>query len=167
MRNQSTSKITPSADVAIQLVNPKTLNANNATAHVPIFRISGSVLIKKLYGVVTTDLGTTHTFPYFRINDQTTQEDLTSAGAGPDISGYVAGSLLVKTGPGALGVSAFNAAAYGVGQSPPASFVLVEKVGANTDIEYNYSTTDTPTTGVIDFYVEYEPLSSGGQIFAV
>jgi hypothetical protein len=45
-------------------------------------------------------------------------------------------------------------------------FIVIKKDGANTDIEYRYSTTNTPTSGVIQFFIEYIPLSASGALTA-
>lgn len=156
-----------SADYKYQLVNPKTINANNTTANVQLFLIDGSVYITKLYGVVTTALGSNHTGAYFRLNDQTAQIDLTLSTGGSTLSSFVEGSVVAKTGSAALVATVKNASAGALIDSGLTGFCFIAKNGANTYIEYTYSTTNTPTSGQIDFFVEWEPLSSSGTIYAV
>lgn len=156
-----------SADYKYQLVNPKTINANNTTESVQLFLVDGNVFITKLYGVVTTALGSNHTKGYFRINDQTAQVDLTESVTGATLSSFTANSFLGKGGPGAIAIQGNNASAGRLFDSTLSSFVITAKNGANTYIEYTYSTTNTPTSGQIDFFVEWEPLSSSGTIYAV
>ena len=43
-------------------------------------------------------------------------------------------------------------------------FVAVKKSGATTQIEYVYATTDTPTSGVIQFFVSWLPVSADGMV---
>ena len=169
------SLLQPSAVSATKtylLGNSKTFNANNTTAYVPVFRITGSVLIKKLYGVVTTVLGSAHTVAYFRLNDQTAQLNIT-LNTGTTLSSAPAGSLIMKTGLAAAAVTLKSNAAGAILEPTtletviPSEFVITKKTGANTDIEYSYATTNTPTTGVMQFFVEWQPLSADGGITAV
>lgn len=152
--------------------NSKTLSASNTTAAVPIFRITGIVRITKLYGVVTTVLGSNNTAAYFRLNDQTAQEDIT-LNTGTTLSSAAAGSLIVKKGLAAAAVVLSNATAGHVLEPTTLEtvfmeeFLFVKKPGANTDIEFVYTTTNTPTSGAIQFFVEYEPLSADGSIATV
>lgn len=150
----------------------KTLSANNTTASVPLWRVTGIVHVTKLYGVVTTNLGANHTAAYFRLNDQTAQEDIT-LNTGATLSGFAAGGFLVKDSQaGSDPLTAQSAAAGHVydattaGAPIFAQFTAQAKAGANTDIEYRYSTTDAPTSGVIQFFIEYYPLSADGALTA-
>ena len=44
---------------------------------------------------------------------------------------------------------------------------LQKKTAANTDIEYRYSTTNTPATGQIEFFTEWFPVSNDGFLLAL
>src|ERR1017187_7034430 len=74
----------------------KTLSANNTTAHVPIFSLTGDIDLIDLYGVVTTTLGANQTAAGFRLNDQTAQVDITLS-TGTTISAAPAGSIMART----------------------------------------------------------------------
>ena len=135
------------------------LTGDQATVNPPIFTITGSVLVGRLWGVVTTDIGVNHTAASFRINDQTAQVYLTAIG-GTTLSAIKAGSLIVKkdlvavSEPTTLETMLFS------------PFIITKKTAAVTQIEYKYSTTDHPTTGAIRFYISYYPLSDDGLIQA-
>jgi len=77
--------------------NVITFSADNTTAAVPVFRVSGSVQVLGLYGVVTTDIGVNHTAAYWRLNDQTAQVNIT-LNTGTTLSAVKVGSVIVKKG---------------------------------------------------------------------
>jgi len=149
----------------------KTTNANNTTANVPLFRVTGIVRILKLYGVVTTVLGATHTLAFFRLNDQTAQPAITLA-VGPTLSAAAVGTIIGKLGLAAAALTASTAAAGRVVEPTTletlafSEFLVVAKGGANTDIEYSYATLDAPTSGAIQFFVEYQAISANGALVA-
>ena len=149
----------------------KTLSANNTTASVPLWRVTGTLLVTKLYGVVTTVLGANYTAAHWRLNDQTATVDIT-INTGTTLSAAAAGTLIYKEGLAAAALVASTSAAGRVeepgsaGTSSFTPFIAVKKSGANTDIEYRYSTTDAPTSGVIQFFIEYVPLSADGALTA-
>lgn len=155
------------------LSNSKTLSANLASANVPIFGITGTVRVTKLYGVVTTTLGANHTGAFFRLNDQTSQINITLNTVGSTLSAFTAGAWLGKTGLNTLLLSVKNNNAGQFTEALAAAtnlfseFTVIKKTGAATNIEYNYSTTDTPTSGVIQFFIEYQPLSADGSVAAL
>jgi hypothetical protein len=153
-----------------RVTTSKTLSANNTTANIPIFRILGHVKIKKLYGVVTTIIGANHTGAFFRLNDQSAQVNLTDNAVGGTLSAAAVGSIITRTALAATVATVKTSAAGRLTESATAGipvnaeFDIIAKNGANTDIEYSYATTDTPTSGAIQFFCEYEPLSSGASV---
>lgn len=163
----------PIQGFGLQLSNAKTLNANNASGTaVPIFHITGNVMVTALYGVVTTALGANNTAAYWRLNDQTTQSNIT-LNTGTTLSAAAAGAIIVKKGLAAAALTLLDAAQGRVSEPTTletlyfSPFVAQQKTGSiQTDIEFVYSTTDTPTSGVITFYVQYLPLGQGAKITA-
>lgn len=150
-----------------------TLTGNNTTVVTPLFRCVGSVLINALYGVVTTTLGSNHTAAYWRLNDQSAQVNIT-LNTGTALSSAPANSLIVKKGLNTAALALISSAAGAVSEPTTletmyfSPFVMVDKTGAvNTDIEYVYTTTNTPTSGVIQFYCGYVPLSVDGDLTAL
>lgn len=150
----------------------KTLSANNTTANIPIFGITGTVNIVDLYGVVTADLGANNTAAYWRLNDQSAQVNIT-LNTGTTISAVKAGSVIVKKGLATAALVLLDNAAGRVSEPTTletaffSPFVATKKTGATTNIEFVYSTTDTPTSGVIQFFAVWLPVSADGAVVAV
>lgn len=150
----------------------ETLIGNNATVAVPIFTVTGQVEIRALWGVVTTALGSNVTAAYFRLNDATAQSDITLA-TGTTLSSAAAGSLLVKKGLAAAALTLLTSAQERVSEPTTlettfySPFVAVAKNAVTTNIEFVYSTTNTPTSGAITFYIRWLPLSSDANITSI
>ena len=142
-------------------------SGDNTTVVVPLFTLTGSVMLTRLWGEVTTQIGTNHTIASFRLNDQTAQVYLTAVG-GTTLSAIKAGSIIIKDKLVAVAVTKLDNVAGVVSETATAGIpvfspvVLVKKTAATTQIEYRYATTDSPTTGAITFYASYYPLSDGG-----
>lgn len=149
----------------------KTLVGSNATVAVPLFGITGSLNVIALYGVVTTDLGANNTAAYWRLNDQTAQVNIT-VNTGTTISAVKAGSAIVKKGLAAAALVLLDNAAGRVSEPTTletsyfSSFAVMKKTGAATNIEFVYSTTDTPTSGVIQFFCCWLPISRDAAVTA-
>lgn len=147
----------------------QTLTGNNTTVTTPIFRISGNIEVRALWAVVTTTLGANQTACYWRLNDQTAQVNIT-LNTGTAISGAVAGSSIVKKGLAAAALTYNNNSAGRVTEPTTletpyfSPFVVTKKTAANTDIEFIYTTTDTPTSGVLQHFIRWLPLSVDAAI---
>ena len=89
----------------------KTTNANNTTVSVPLFRITGSIYVKRLYGVVTTVLGPNHTAAHWRLEDGTNTPAVTLA-TGTTLSSANVGSIIQKKG---VSCGCFNPVTSGSG----------------------------------------------------
>lgn len=150
----------------------KTLTGNATTVNVPIFSITGTVNVVGLYGVVTTDLGANNTAAYWRLNDQTAQPAITLA-TGTTLSGVKAGSVIVKKGLAAAALVLLDNSAGRVSEPTTlettyfSPFVATKKTAAATNIEFTYTTTDAPTSGVIQFFAVWLPVSADGQVTAL
>lgn len=150
--------------------NSQTLSANNTTAATAIFRITGAIEVRALYGVVTTTIGANHTAGLYRLNDQTAQVAITASGA--TLSGLAVGTTIAKTGLAAAALTLLNNSAGRVSEPTTletfyfSPFVVMKKTGANTDIEYSYATTDAPTSGVIQHFLRWMPLSADANVVA-
>lgn len=151
-----------------------TLVANNTTAAVPIFRVTGSVHVTELYGIVTTVLGSNLTAAHWRTNDQTATLPI-SAAAGTTISSFAVGSKLTRHSVLTVALKADNSSAAKVIDPVAATapevhmpFSVVQKTGSvQTDVEFVYTTTNTPTSGAITFFAVWRPLSTGSNLAAV
>ena len=161
----------PIAGPGVFISNSKTLSANNTTAHVPIFTLIGSVQILAIYGVVTTALGN-NTAAYWRLNDGSNTPAITVS-TGTTLSSVAAGSVIVKKGLAAAALTLLNNSATTVSEPTTletayfSPFVAVALTGGTTNIEFTYTTTDTPTTGAITFYCQYLPIGSGSKLQTV
>lgn len=162
----------PIQGTGLTLSNSKTLVGNNTTVTVPIFTITGAVQVLALWGNVTTTLGANNTAAYWRLNDSTNQSDITLS-TGTTLSAAAAGSILVKKGLAAAALTLLTSAQERVSEPTTletlyfSPFVAVAKAAVTTNIEFLYTTTDTPTSGVINFYVQYIPLGQGAKITTV
>ena len=158
-------------DSPFKVSKDHTLVGSNATVVVPLFTLTGSVMITRIWAEVRTNLGSNHTAASFRLNDQTAQVYLTAVG-GVTMSSLKAGSLILKTGLVAAAAVAITNAAGAV--SEPTTLqtgvftpvIVTKKTAALTQIEYRYTTNQTPTTGAMRFFVSYLPLSSDGKLVA-
>lgn len=145
-----------------------TLSANNTTASVVMFTLTGSVILHRLWGVVTTVIGANHTAGHCRLNDQTATVDISSS-TGITLSGLAVGTLITRNSAAAAAL-ALDSNAVGAITDTTASqeyftpIALIKKTGAVTTLDYRYSTTDAPTSGAITWYAEWEPLSADGNL---
>lgn len=152
--------------------NTKTMNANNTTVSVPLWTLTGCVLLNRLWGVVTTTIGTNHTAAHFRLEDGTNTPVITSA-AGTNVSNVQVGGLIFKRSLVAGVFDLRNSTQcqvreqVSVNLNPLSPSILIAKDGATTQINYRYTTTETPTSGAIQFFAEYLPLSASGNLVVV
>lgn len=146
----------------------QTLSGSNTTVNTPLFRITGAVEVRGLWGVVTTVIGANHTAGLYRLNDQTAQVAITASGA--TLSGLAAGTTIAKKGLAAAALTLLDNVAGRVSEPTTlettyfSPFVVMKKIAANTDIEYGYATTDTPTSGVIQHFLRWLPLSADAAV---
>jgi hypothetical protein len=149
----------------------QTLSGNNTTVSTPLFKVTGSVKIHQLGAVVTTALGSNVTAAFWRLNDQTAQLPISLA-TGTTLSSAPVGSLLARISLVTVALTLKSSAAGAVLDPVAATapdvfmpFVLTQKTGGiETDIEFTYSTTNTPTSGALTHFMEYEILSADGAI---
>lgn len=170
--SRDNNRVPITTDGIILASNSQILSGNNTTVTLPIFTITGAVEVRGLWGVVTTDFGSNHTAAYWRLNDQGAQVNIT-LNTGTTLSAIKAGSTIVKKGLAAAALVLLDNAAGRVSEPTTletiffSPFVAMQKTAAVTQIEYLYTTTNTPTTGAITFYVRFLPVSTNGTITAV
>lgn len=146
----------------------QTLVGNNTTVAVPIYTISGKVEITALYGDITTALGN-NTAAYWRTNDGSTQNSIT-LNTGTSLTSAIKGGIISKkAGVGTAltltaGTSGQVIESATAGATYFQDFIVIENPLATTNIEFVYSTTDTPTTGAINFYIRWVPLTPNSTI---
>lgn len=148
----------------------QTLVGNNTTVAVPIFSITGVVEIRAIFGVITTALGSNITAAYWRLNDATNQSNIT-VNTGTTLSAAPAGSNIVKNGLAAAALVLLSSSQERISEPTTlettyfSPFIAVQKTGSvATNIEFVYTTTNTPTSGVIEFFVRFLPLSADGNV---
>lgn len=168
-RDQNRIPITQNGLASTDVQN---LTGSGATVAVPIFSITGDVMVNTLYGTITSALGNC-TAAYWRLNDGTTQTSITLS-TGTSLTNATPNSLIVRRLPASSALS-FNSAATGTIEDPPAGtslfftqFCVLQKTGGiATNIEFVYTTSDTPTTGTIQFFLGWIPLTSISSVAAL
>jgi surface antigen len=139
-----------------------TLSANNTTATVDLFTVTGvGIIITKLVGVVTTQIGSNHTGSQLVAYDGSTTVDVSSTGASP-LSGAQVGALVagVSTSSPIAIVDRANVSASD--STPDVPYItLFTAASGTTKIQYKYTTTNTPTSGAITWYLTYTPIANG------
>lgn len=163
----------PITNGGLQSTESITLSANNTTANVPLFHITGTVQVTALYGVVTTVLGANNTAAFWRLNDQTNQSNIT-VNTGTTLSAASVGSVIVKKDVASAALTLLSASQERVSEPTTletlyfSPFVAVQKTGGvTTDIEFTYTTTDAPTSGAIQFFCQWLPVSADGRVTPV
>ena len=162
----------PITDGGLTVLSSKSLVANNTTASVPIFKVTGTVLVRRLGGVVTTALSSNVTAVSFRLNDQTAQTYLTVI-AGTTASSIPSGSVIEKRDLAGVAVDVDTTAAAVFEEAATAGlpyyqeFRLNQKTGGiETDIEFKY-TCNNQASGAIQFFCTYIPISIDGSLTAL
>lgn len=151
--------------------NSKTLVGNNTTVAVPLFTVVGKIEVTALYGDVTTALGN-NTVAFWRTNDGSTQNPVTLA-TGTTITNAIKGAVISKKAGVATALTLSAGTSVIVGESATAGanyfqdFVVFDNSLATSNIEFVYTTTDTPTTGVINFHLRWAPLTQSSTVIAI
>ena len=147
-----------------------TFTGDAATVATPIFTITGVVEVLKLWGVVTTALEN-HTDAHLRVNDQTASDQVLSKTTTLDLSDISVGAAIIKNGLAAAVLSYRTSDAASILEPAVAdekSFspvIIAQKTGSiQTDIEYVYTTSDSPTTGAMQFFAGWLPLSEDASL---
>ncbi len=155
------------------LIDVQTLVGNNTTVNVPIFRIVGVIEVYYLWAKVTTVLGSNLTACKFDLFDQTTSVAIASAGV--TLSSLAVNSIFYVTSVGATSINSQSAAtnpplprgSQASPQGPGGGMDIGSKVGANTDVRFIYTTTNTPTSGVIEFYLCWRNIDKTSTVTAL
>lgn len=145
--------------------NTITLNANNTSAAVNIFVVTGPVDIRSLHGEVTVATTLTNlTDAYFDLWDGTVSVPLTKA-TGATLSGAGVGSFFLKTdvATAELTVLLNNQARISevTGNRTSQHFIAVAKTSAPTYIRFRYTTTDAPINAQLKIDCTWVDIDSG------
>ena len=161
-------------DLGALTVSSKSLTASNTTAVVPIFTVTGQVKVTRIYGIVTTTLVSNCTAAYWRLNDGSVTTDITLS-SGATLSTFAAGSFIGRTTLVASALVGKNSTSGQIQDIAAATtknilqpFIAGQAVGgATTNIEFVYTTTNTPISGAIDFYLRWVPLAPNSYVTAL
>lgn len=169
--NRDANKVPIVNDGLVSITNAS-LIVNNTTGSNIIFNLTGSIQVLALYGVVTTVLSSNITAAHYRLNDQTAQPAISLA-TGTTLSSAAVGSVIMRDRLAATALTFINSSAGRITESSAVNlgyfspFILTQKTGAiQTDIEFRYTTTNTPATGVIQFYLKWLPISADAAIIS-
>jgi len=163
----------PVTEHGIVVTKTLTFTGSNTTVATPIFTVTGVVEVKKIWGVCLVAFGAAHTNAHWRVNDQTATDQIITKATTLTLNAINPGAVIFKSGL-ITAVATYKTSAAGsvyepttLQTSPYTPFIVTQKTGdIQTDIEYVYTTTDTPTSGSMQFFVGYVPLSDGADIAA-
>lgn len=140
------------------------------TTVVPLFTLTGAVMVTRIWGVVTTDIAANHTAASWSLVETAGATIYLTAVGGTTLSSIKAGSVILKDGLVAAALTKIDNVAGAIKEPTTlqtmifSPIVLVKKTAVVTTISYNYTSTGTPTTGAMRFYISYYPLSTDGAI---
>jgi hypothetical protein len=143
-----------------------TLSANNTSASVNVFQLTGVVKINLLHGeVVDATTFSNCTSVYFDLWDGTTSVPITKT-TGASMSGYNVGAFFIKDSDVSSALSTLNNASTGfkepaTGQRVNTEFLAIQKTATNTYIRFNYTTTSAPINAQIKVDVAWADIDSG------
>ena len=140
------------------------LSADNTTASVNIFQITGSVKLLAIYGIVT-DVATNLTAGFLELYDGTNHPDITKDGI--VLSGLTVGTAMFKTGLAGVVLKLADNVICVVSEAALdkkifSECILTQKTATNTYIRFTYTTSDAPIDAKIFWHVRYKGLDNGG-----
>jgi hypothetical protein len=146
-----------------------TLSANNTTASINLFLLTGACQVFRLYAQITTKTTLANcTATYFNLYDGTARLPITKNNG--VLSGVAVGSVFSKQGAASTTMTVGDATVGALMESASADpfypFNVVAKAGVATNIALTYSTTDAPINAVITVYCEYRPINGGSLVAA-
>lgn len=143
-----------------------TLNANNTSANVNVFQLTGGVKILGLHGEILTNTVLTNcTSVYFDLWDGTTSIPITKT-TGAAMSGYNVGAFFIKDADSASALTILNNDQARIkeaetGAKVSSELVAIQKTGTNTYIRFNYTTTDAPADATVKVDIIWVDIDSG------
>lgn len=146
----------------------KDLNANNTTANVNLFQLTGRAILKNIYGVLTSKTTLANmTGVHFNLNDGTNTVVITkNDGVG---SSLLVGGIVAKVQTTTTTAMIHTATQCNVQDLNTFTYPcwITQKNGANTYIRFTYTTTDAPMAAKMKFYIEYQLLDENSNIVIV
>lgn len=148
-----------------------TLSANNTSASVNVFQVTGTCEVMSLHGEVKVATTFTNcTSVYFDLWDGTTSVPITKT-TGCALSGFGVGSFFIKDTDVASALSTLQnnqcrIKEAATGAKVDANLFIVQKISTNTYIRFNYTTTDAPINAQIKVDCGWADIDNG-EIVAV
>jgi hypothetical protein len=168
------ANLTPTTGASVISMNTlKAHTVSNGTQALALWRLAGSIWVKKFYAITETALSSNVTAAHWRLNDQTATPAITLA-TGETLSSMVVGQMISVNDLPAVKLLLSGLTNTAKVSFPAVKqtqlwqeFQLIKKTGANTDIEFVYTSTNTPATGAFRHYIEFVPLSLDGALTAL
>lgn len=143
-----------------------TLNANNTSASINVFQVTGYNKSFDIHGEVhAVTLMSNCTNCYFDLWDGTTSVPITKT-TGATLSNFAVGSGFIKDAAVTSFLTvinnnqcAMNEAAVGVKEGAP--FTVMQKLSTNTYIRFNYTTTNAPINAQLNIHITFADIDSG------
>lgn len=143
-----------------------TLSANNTSASVNVFQLTGATKIVLLHGEILTNTTLTNcTKVYFDLWDGTNSVHLTKI-VGADMSGYNVGAFFIKDADVLTALTILNndqarIKEAATGNRINTEFIAVQKTATNTYLRFNYTTTDAPINATVKIDCHWSDIDSG------
>jgi len=143
-----------------------TLNANNTTASVNVFQLTGTTKIILIHGEILTKTTLTNcTKVHFDLWDGTTSVPITKI-VGADMSGYNVGAFFIKDADVASALTILNndqarIKEASTGNRINTEFVAVQKTATNTYLRFTYTTTDAPINATVKIDCHWVDIDNG------
>lgn len=143
-----------------------TLSANNTSASVNVFQLTGSCEIMGLHGEVTVATTLTNlTNGYFDLWDGTNSVPITKT-TGCTMSGFGVGSFFLKDADVANSLSTLQndqcrIKEASTGAKVNANLMVIQKLSTNTYIRFRYTTTDAPINASLEIRCVYADIDNG------
>jgi len=143
-----------------------TLSANNTTASVNVFQVTGTTKIVDFHGEILTKTTLTNcTSVYFDLWDGTTSVPITKT-TGAAMSGYNVGAFFIKDADVATALTILNndqgrIKEAATGARVNTEFLAVQKTSTNTYIRFNYTTTDAPIAATVKVDCQWVDIDNG------
>ena len=143
-----------------------TLSANNTSANVNVFQLTGTVRVLSLNGEVLSATTLNNcTNVYFDLWDGTNSAVITDS-VGANMSGFGVGSFFLKDGDSTVDLHCINNNQGRISEGSTGNrifqeFILTQKISTNTYIRFNYTTTDEPINAQLKIDITYADIDSG------
>jgi len=146
--------------------NTITLSANNTSANVNVFQITGTTKIVSIHGEVkdaTTLANCTNC--YFDLWDGTTSVPITKTTTS-SISGFGVGSFFIKDADVASALTTLKnnqcrIKEAATGTKVNTEFLAMQMIATNTYLRFNYTTTDAPINAQLKIDVSWMDIDNG------